>query len=224
MAVFDLSDSVVRELNQYLHGAVSGEVTVNNPGGKHSVAVGATAAHAVQINGNVGYYCAGMNSDADITINGHAGPGLAENMMSGRVHVTGSASQYCAATAHGGLVVIDGDASSRCGISMKGVNIVVKGDVGHMSAFMAQKGCLVVCGDAGDALGDSIYEAQLYVRGSVESLGADCEAKEMRAEHKETLQSLLTQAGISDINVDEFTRYGSARKLYHFNIDNTSKY
>ncbi len=48
---------------------------------------------------------------------------------------------------------------------------------------MAQTGCLVVCGDAGEALGDSIYEARLYVRGSVASLGADCIEKEMRDEH-----------------------------------------
>ncbi len=224
MVSFDLADNPVRELNQHLHAAVSGKVTVNNAGGKHSIAVGAIGNHEVEINGNVGYYCAGMNSDATIRVNGHAGPGLAENMMSGRVQVSGNASQYCAATAHGGLVVIEGDASSRCGISMKGVDIVVKGSVGHMSAFMAQKGCLVVCGDAGDALGDSIYEAQLYVRGKVESLGADCEQKEMRAEHKDKLQSLLDAAGITDIQVNEFTRYGSARKLYHFDIDNASIY
>ena len=107
---------------------------------------------------------------------------------------------------------------------MKGVDIVVKGNVGHMSAFMAQKGHLVVCGDAGEALGDSIYEAQLYVRGNVESLGADCEEKEMRAEHKKTLKALLEAAGISEFSADEFKRYGSARNLYHFNIDNASSY
>ncbi len=52
-----------------------------------------------------------------------------------------------------------------------------------MSAFMAQAGNLVICGDAGDALGDSIYEARLFVRGKVKSLGADCIEKEMRPEH-----------------------------------------
>ena len=62
---------------------------------------------------------------------------------------------------------------------MKGIDIVVKGNVGHMGAFMAQSGSLVVCGDAGDALGDSLYEARIFVKGSVKSLGADCEKKEM---------------------------------------------
>ena len=71
---------------------------------------------------------------------------------------------------------------------MKGIDIVVGGSVGHMSAFMAQRGNLVVCGDAGEALGDSIYEARLYVKGKVESLGADCIEKEMRAEHRDDLE------------------------------------
>ena len=93
-------------------------------------------------------------------------------------------SQSAGATGCGGLLVIDGNASSRCGISMKGIDIVVKGSVGHMSAFMAQAGNLVVLGDAGDALGDSIYEARLFVRGKVKSLGADCIEKPMRDEHK----------------------------------------
>ena len=72
---------------------------------------------------------------------------------------------------------------------MKGIDIVVKGSVGHLSAFMAQTGNLVVLGDAGDALGDSIYEAHLYVRGKVDSLGADCVEKPMKDHHKAELRS-----------------------------------
>jgi len=102
---------------------------------------------------------------------------------------------------------------------MKGIDIVVQGNIGHMSAFMAQRGNLVVCGDAGDALGDSIYEAHLFVRGSVKSLGADCIEKEMRPEHIATLTDLLERAGV-DAKPEEFKRYGSARKLYNFDIDN----
>ena len=139
--------------------------------------------------------------------------------MSGTVIVDGDASQYAGATGHGGLLVIKGNAASRCGISMKGIDIVVQGNVGHMSAFMAQSGNLVICGDAGDALGDSIYEARLFVRGSVKSLGADCVEKEMRLEHVEILSDLLERAGI-EADPSEFKRYGSARKLYNFDIDN----
>ena len=151
------------------------------------------------------------------------GPGVAENMMSGAVIIDGDASQYAGATGNGGLLVIKGNASSRCGISMKGIEIVVHGSIGHMSAFMAQSGTLVVCGDAGEALGDSLYEARIFVRGAVKSLGADCIEKAMRAEHLGLLADLLHRAD-SDADPKTFRRYGSARKLYNFNIDNASSY
>jgi glutamate synthase domain-containing protein 3 len=89
---------------------------------------------------------------------------------------------------------------------------------------MGQSGNLVVLGDAGDALGDSLYEARLFVRGNVKSLGADCIEKEMRPEHIEKLAELLSKAGIADVHPEEFKRYGSARKLYNFNIDNADAY
>jgi glutamate synthase domain-containing protein 3 len=107
---------------------------------------------------------------------------------------------------------------------MKGVDIVVRGSVGHMSAFMAQRGRLVVCGDAGDALGDSLYEARLYVRGEVASLGADCVEKRVREEHVAELRELLHAAGIDDVDPGDFRRYGSARELYTFKVDNAAAY
>jgi glutamate synthase domain-containing protein 3 len=140
-------------------------------------------------------------------------------MMSGVVRVTGNASESAGATGNGGLLVIEGDASSRCGISMKGIDIVVGGSVGHMSAFLAQAGRLVVLGDAGADLGDSIYEARLYVAGSVASLGADCIEKEMCDQHLAELRDLLASAGF-DADPTAFRRYGSARQLYNFKIDN----
>ena len=79
---------------------------------------------------------------------------------------------------------------------MKGIDIVVKGSVGHLSAFMGQAGNLVVLGDAGEAFGDSIYEARLFVRGSVESLGADCIEKPLEEHHKAELAKLLERGGI----------------------------
>ncbi len=222
--VVDLAGSPVRGLNQALHDAVDGlSWTVSSPGGKHSLAVGINADISVTVAGHAGYYAAGMHQKGEVTINGNAGVGLAENIMSGRVHVKGDASQSAAATGHGGLVVIDGNAGARCGISMKGVDIVVGGNIGHMSAFMAQAGRLVVCGDAGEALGDSIYEARIYVKGTVASLGADCIEKPMKAEHLAELGELLAAASRTD-NPDDFKRYGSARNLYHFHVDNSTSY
>jgi glutamate synthase domain-containing protein 3 len=221
----DLARMSVREVNQLLHDADGGEFLIKNPRGLHTMAAGLDGPFDITIDGHVGYYCAGMNKEATITINGNAGTGVAENMMSGRVHVKGDVSQSAGATGCGGLLVIDGNASARCGISLRGLDIVVKGSVGHMSAFMAQAGTLVVLGDAGDALGDSIYEARLFVRGRPKSLGSDCIAKELRDEHKSALRRLLDAAGLGgEVDVSEFRRYGSARKLYNFHVDNVGAY
>jgi len=225
--VVDLATTSLRELNQRLHELARSPGPrawrVVNPSGAHAVACGLDADVEVEIDGHVGYYCAGMNKRATVRVHGNASTGVAENMMSGLVVVDGNVSQSAGASGHGGLLVVRGDASARCGISMKGIDILVGGSVGHMSAFMAQTGTLVVCGDAGEALGDSIYEARLFVRGSVASLGADCVEKEMREEHGVQLRSLLDVAGV-DAEPDDFRRYGSARELYNFHVDHAGSY
>ncbi len=227
MPELDLSRITLRQVNETLHAADAaardGAFRITHPNGAHAVAVGLDAPIDVTIDGHVGYYCGGMNKLARITVNGRAGPAVGENIMSGTVRVTGNASQYAAASGHGGTVIIEGDASARCGISMKGVDIVVGGSVGHMSAFMAQAGNLVVCGDAGHHLGDSIYEARVFIGGIVESLGADCIEKPMRDEHHALLAALLERAGFST-DTATFRRYGSARKLYNFDIDHADAY
>ncbi len=227
--VVDLAETPLRELNQRLHDLAGGmpgprHWRIQNPNGAHAVACGLDAGIEVEIEGHVGYYCAGMNKLANVRVHGNASTGLAENMMSGTVVIEGNASQSAGATGHGGLLVVHGDAAARCGISMKGIDIVVRGSVGHLSGFMAQTGRLVVCGDAGEALGDSIYEARLYVRGEVAGLGADCVEKELRDEHRAEVAGLLAQAGFDDVDAGDFRRYGSARQLYTFKVDNASAY
>jgi glutamate synthase domain-containing protein 3 len=225
---FDLALLGVRELNASLHRPDADRCLhwrVLNPRGRHAVAAGVDAEITVEIDGHVGYYCAGMNQRASLIIHGNAGVGVAENMMSGRVHVKGDAGQSAGATAHGGLLVVDGNAAARCGISLKGADIVVKGSIGHMSAFMAQAGSLVVLGEAGEAIGDSIYEARLFLRHAPKSLGADCVEKPMHEKHRAALHTLLHAAGIAgEVDVADFRRYGSARRLYHFHVDNALAY
>ncbi len=227
MTTIDITEQGLRYLNETLQQQSAGtnqkEWDIINPRGSHAIAVGLDAPIQVTVNGSTGYYCGGMNKQASITIKGSAGPGVAENMSSGMVVVEGDASQYAGATGRGGTLVIRGNAASRCGISMKGIDIIVAGNIGHMSAFMAQKGNLVVLGDAGEALGDSLYEARLFVRGSVKSLGADCIEKDMTEAHIKQLAELLERADM-DADPARFRRYGSARQLYHFDVDNVSAY
>jgi glutamate synthase domain-containing protein 3 len=224
---FDLRTTPLRELNAFLHRGFKTvpkeSVEVLNPDGAHNIAVGLDTPLRVNIRGHAGYYAAGMNKLAHVTVHGNAGTGVAENMMSGVVRVKGFASNSAGASAHGGLLIIDGDASLRCGISLKGADIVVGGSVGSFSGFMAQAGRMVVCGDAGEALGDSLYEAVIYVRGQIRSLGADAQIEPMQEADLKAVAELLAQAGL-DYDPKEFQRVASARQLYHWNAEANQEY
>ena len=224
---WDLAEKPVRQLNHYLHHDIGkngiARVRISNPQGLHNIAVGLDAPLEIDILGHAGYFVAGMNKQARVTVHGNVGWSVAENIMSGVVRVKGCASECAAASGHGGLVVIEADASSRCGISMKGCDIVVGGSVGHLSAFMAQAGTLVVCGDAGPGLGDSLYEAVIYVRGKIDSLGADAREEPLQDADRVKLRDLLRQAKMEH-DPRQFKRVASARTLYHWNADAHQEY
>jgi glutamate synthase domain-containing protein 3 len=223
----DLASMSVRDLNHFLHHRVAAEnvreIEILNPAGKHNIAVGMDAPVEVSVRGHAGYFVGGMNKQARITVHGNAGWSVGENIMSGTIRIKGNASECAAASGHGGLLVIEGDASSRCGISMKGCDIVVGGSVGHVSGFMAQAGRMLICGDAGPALGDSLYEAVIYVRGSIHSLGADAQEEPMGEADCAQVAELLKQAGV-DYSPKEFKRVASARTLYHWNVESHQQY
>ena len=56
------------------------------------------------------------------------------------------------------------------------------------------------------------------------ALGADCVEKELRDEHVTELSDLLARAGVDGVDARQFRRYGSARRLYNFNVDNAAAY
>ena len=83
----------------------------------------------------------------------------------------------------------------------------------------------LVLGGAGENLGDSIYEARLFVRGEVQSLGADCIEKDIEPEDRAILEGVLANAGVNGaVRPEDFRLYGSARRLYHFHVDNADQY
>jgi len=224
---FDLAATPLREVNRYLHRDAAGagvrRVKILNADGAHSIAAGLNTPLEVEVAGHAGYYAGGMTMLANITVHGNAGPGVGENMMSGSIRVEGFASTAAGASAHGGLLVILGDAALRCGISLKGGDIVIGGSVGSFSAFMAQAGRMVICGDAGDALGDSLYEAVIYVRGKVRSLGADARFEPMSEADYAAVGELLRRAGLAH-DPKSFQRVASAKNLYHWNADSNQEY
>ncbi len=107
MNELDLHKVGVRGINSQLHSLPKNtnekHWVIHNPKGQHSIAVGLDAPLQIDIRGHVGFYCGGMNKDAELTIHGHAGVGTAENMMSGVVWVKGNSSESAGATGNGGL-------------------------------------------------------------------------------------------------------------------------
>ncbi len=66
--VVDLASTPLRELNRRLHDLASAPGPtawrILNPNGAHALACGLDAEIDVEIDGHVGYYCAGMNKRA----------------------------------------------------------------------------------------------------------------------------------------------------------------
>jgi methylamine---glutamate N-methyltransferase subunit B len=62
------------------------------------------------------------------------------------------------------------------------------------------------------------------VRGAVKSLGADCIEKPMRDEHKAPRRAARARRHRGRDRPAKFRRYGSARKLYNFHVDNAGAY
>src|SRR5262245_65579534 len=111
--VVDLETTSLRELNQRLHDLAGGAAgprhwRIVNPSGAHAVACGLDADVEVEIDGHVGYYCAGMNKLATVRVHGNASTGIAENLMSGRVEVDGNVSQSAGAARRGRRPVVRG--------------------------------------------------------------------------------------------------------------------
>ena len=85
----------VRELNQFLHGELARRAAKcwsRTPTARTASRSASMPPVRVDIGGHAGYYAAGMNKHATVIVHGNAGPGVAENMMSGRVEVSGFAS------------------------------------------------------------------------------------------------------------------------------------
>jgi len=221
----EASKLTTREINTRLRNLPDGAaVTIEEPLGRHNLAVGLTSRISIVIDGNAGYYTGGLGDGPDITINGFTGWGLGENLMSGNIRVKGSVSQSAAASAQGGLVIVEGDASLRAGISLKGGTLAIAGDAGNLSGFMAQAGTILIGGDAGEALGDSLYETTIYVAGAIASLGADAIITDLTEDDVIAVKRLCDKAGFDHVDPQNITKVTSARQLYHFTTAHSDAY
>jgi methylamine---glutamate N-methyltransferase subunit B len=84
-------------LQRHNRGRANAELEFVRPNGVHSVAVALDAPIGVRVRGSTGCYGVGMNAHARFHVKASAGPGVAENMMSGGVEIAGEGSQYAGA-------------------------------------------------------------------------------------------------------------------------------
>src|SRR3982751_5743935 len=177
-AVFDAAKLTTRQINLELKNLLYErgitDVTVKNPGAKHSLGVGILTRCKITFDGSLGYFGCGVIDGPEVLITGRVGWSACENMMSGVVVIDSNAGSLTGAAMRGGDLLVKGKVGARTGIDQKGGTIMVLGTAGSMTGFMLQRGRMIFCDDVGPGLGDSMYDGTIYVAGKVKSLGIDC--------------------------------------------------
>jgi len=217
-ATFDAHDLTTRlinlELRRLLYEQGITDVTVLNPGSKHSLGVGILTRCRITFGGSLGYFGCGLIDGPEIHITGRVGWSACENMMSGVVIVDGNAGSLTAAAIRGGDVVVKGRVGARTGIDQKGGTVIVLGDAGSMTGFMMQRGRQILLGNVGHGLGDSMYDGTIYVGGTVKSLGIDCVPGEWTDADTEFVGRKFKIYGLGD--PPELQKFVCGKKLYNY--------
>jgi glutamate synthase domain-containing protein 3 len=217
-ASFDAADLSTRQVNlelrRLLYEEGVGDVTVLNPGAKHSLGVGILTRCRIRFEGSLGYFACGLIDGPEIDVGGRVGWAACENMMSGVVVVHGNAGSLTGAAMRGGDLLVKGRVGARTGIDQKGGSIIVLGDAGSMTGFMLQRGRQVFCGNVGAGLGDSMYDGTIYVAGKVASLGIDCVPGEWADADTEFIERKFRIYGLG--SPPAFEKFVCGKKLYNY--------
>jgi methylamine---glutamate N-methyltransferase subunit B len=217
-AVLDARDLTTRQINLELRSLIYDQgikdVTVLNPGARHSLGVGILARCRITFEGSIGYFACGLIDGPEVRITGRVGWSACENMMSGVVVIDGNAGSLTGAAMRGGDLVVRGRVGARTGIDQKGGTIIVCGDAGANTAFMMQRGRQIILGNAGAGLGDSMYDGTLYVAGMVKSLGIDCVPGEWSDADSELIERKFRIYGLG--SPPELQKFVCGKKLYNY--------
>jgi glutamate synthase domain-containing protein 3 len=217
-AEFDARDLTTRQINLELRWLLYErgvkDVTVRNPGAKHSLGVGILTRCRITFDGSLGYFGCGLIDGPEIHVKGRVGWSSCENMMSGVVVIHGNAGSLTGAAIRGGDLVVKGRVGARTGIDQKGGTIIVLGSAGSMTGFMIQRGRQILCGDVGPGLGDSMYDGKIYVAGKVKSLGIDCVPGEWDETDTEFIERKFSIYGLG--TPPEFQKFVCGKVLYNY--------
>jgi glutamate synthase domain-containing protein 3 len=217
-ATFDARELTTRQINLELRSLVYDQgvrdITVLNPGSRHSLGVGLLARCRIRFEGSIGYFACGLIDGPEVHITGRVGWSACENMMSGVVVIDGNAGSLTGAAMRGGDLLVKGRVGARTGIDQKGGTIIIGGDAGANTAFMMQRGRQIILGNAGPGLGDSMYDGTLYVGGTVKSLGIDCVPGEWTDADTELIERKFRIYGLGE--PPELQKFVCGKKLYNY--------
>jgi glutamate synthase domain-containing protein 3 len=217
-AVFDAKSLTTRQINLELRWLLYQEgvkdVTVLNPGAKHSLGVGILTRCRITFDGSLGYFGCGLIDGPEIHIKGRVGWSSCENMMSGVVTIESNAGSLTGAAIRGGDLIVKGMVGARTGIDQKGGTIIVLGRAGSMTGFMMQRGRQIFCDDVGPGLGDSMYDGTIYVAGKVKSLGIDCIPGEWSDADTELIERKFRVHELG--SPPEFQKFVCGKRLYNY--------
>ena len=219
-AEFDAAEMEISAINlklRELMGQGFGDITVRNPGAKHSLGAGILNRLQLTFDGSLGYFGIGLIDGPNVHITGRVGWSCAENMMAGTVVVEKNAGSSFGAAIRGGDLVCKGDVGSRTGIDQKGGTIIVGGRTGAFSGFMMQRGRMVILGDAGINLGDSMYDGTIFVGGKVAGLGVDAIEADVTDFDVSWLSKKLALYGLEAPNgVGNMTKIVAGKQLWNY--------
>ena len=219
-AAFDAANMTARDINAKIRALMAegiGSIRVDNPGAKHSVAVGILNRLRLTIAGSLGYFGCGLIDGPVVRITGRVGWSCAENMMSGAVVVDKNAGSTFGAAIRGGDLVCRGDVGARTGVCMKGGTILVGGRSGAFSGFMMQRGRMIILGDARANLGDTMYDGLIFVGGKIASLGVDATEAEITESDIRWLSAKLALYGMEFPNgAENMKKIVSAKRLWNY--------
>ncbi|HET8557805.1 MAG TPA: hypothetical protein VFL58_10915 [Gaiellaceae bacterium] len=217
-ARFDAKELTIRQINLELRWLLYEQgvrdVTVLNPGARHSLGVGILTRCKITFDGSLGYFGCGLIDGPEIHVKGRVGWSSCENMMSGVVVIDSNAGSLTGAALRGGDLVVKGMVGARTGIDQKGGTIIVLGSAGSMTGFMMQRGRMILCGDVGHGLGDSMYDGTIYTAGKVASLGIDCVPGEWTDADTELIERKFRIYGLGA--PPEFQKFVCGKKLYNY--------
>lgn len=204
--IIDAKGMHYRELNRRIRESLTdnSRLTLDNVNGQRYIGIGLDSSAEIIINGTPGNDLAMFMDGPGITVHGNAQDGVANTMNAGKVVVHGSCGDVTGYGMRGGSLFIRGSVGYRAGIHAKAYNehsprIVIGGGARDFLGEYMAGGTLVVLrlGDeeVGDYLATGMHGGVIYMRGSIDEslLGEEAECSVVDAAEVERLRECVAE-------------------------------